>query len=169
MNLDMRHPTDGVVALTRFVPGDAPTMCEGDKDPELRHRFAFPDGFIPTERHSLEVIAGWEQDWLAGTRFPFAVRDAVTDALLGGCELQPRAAASANLSFWTYPAHRGRGVASRAVALACHVAFGVLGVRRVEILADPDNSASCRVAERNGFRVVGTREGQVLHVLEGGA
>lgn len=166
IDLGTERPTDGIVRLARFGPADAPVMCEGDRDSELRRRFEFPDRFVPTERHSLEVIAGWEQDWLAGTRFPFAVRDAGTNALLGGCELQPRASASANLSFWTYPAHRGRGVASRAVALACSVAFAGLGVRRVEILADPDNAASCRVAIRNGFRVLGTHDGRVLHVLE---
>lgn len=162
----MRQPSDGIVTLTPFVPSDAPVLYDVDHDPEHRRRFEFPEDFVPSLQHSLEVIAGWEQQFAAGTRFPFAVRDVATNELLGGCELQRRAGGAANLSYWTYPAHRGRGVASRAVALACKVAFEELGFRRVEVLTDPDNTGSRKVAARNGLREVGVREGLVLHVIE---
>ncbi len=159
-------PTDGLVALTAFVSSDASVLCDGDRDLEHRRWFEFPDDFVPSIQHSLEVIARWEEERIDGKRFPFAVRDAVTDTLLGGCELRPRADEAANLSYWTYPAHRNRGIASRAVALACKVAFADFGFRRVEVLTDPDNAPSCLVAIRNGFRVAGIRDGRVLHVLE---
>lgn len=106
MGLLRQQTTDGVVTLTPFVRDDAPVMCDGDRDPEHRRRFAFPDDFVPSVRHSQEVIARWEQERIAGTRFPFAVRDAITGTLLGGCELKPQGTEAANLSFWTYPAHR---------------------------------------------------------------
>jgi len=163
---ERQQTTDGVVILTPFVADDAPVLCEGDHDREHRRRFEFPDTFVPSLRHSQEVIARWAQERIAGTRFAFAVRDAITRTLLGGCELKPRSIEAVNLSYWTYPAHRGRGVASRAVALACKLAFEELAVARVEILADPDNIASRRVALRNGFRVAGLRDGRVLHCLE---
>jgi len=143
-------PTDGVVTLTLFVPGDASVLLEADQDPEHRRRFEFPGDFVPSLRHSLEVIARWERERILGTRFPFAVRDVATRALLGGCELRPLAGSFANLSFWTHPAHRGRGVASRAVALACGVAFQELGIQRVEVLTDADNAPSRQVADRTG-------------------
>lgn len=162
----MELPSDGVVTLSLFVPGDAPMLRAADDDQEHRRRFEFPDDFVSSLQHSLEVVARWEQERIAGTRFPFAVRDAVTNTLLGGCEIKPLPAGAANLSYWTYPGHRGRGVASRAVALACRLAFEELGLKRLEIVADLDNAASRRVAVRNGFRTVGVRDGRVLFIAE---
>ncbi|MBI3449274.1 MAG: GNAT family N-acetyltransferase [Acidobacteria bacterium] len=141
-------------------------MCDGDRDSEHRRWFEFPDEFESSIRHSLDVIARWDEERMVGTRFPFAARDAFTGTLLGGCELRPRASGAANLSYWTYPAHRRRGIASRAVALACKAAFEDFDFRRIEALIDADNTASCKVAIRNGFRVDGTCGGRVLHVLE---
>lgn len=164
--LRMKLPSDGVVTLAHFVPGDASVLREADDDPEHRRRFEFPDDFVPSLQHSLEAIARWEQERIAGTRFPFAVRDATTATLLGGCEIKPLPTGAANLSYWTYPGHRGRGVASRAVALACRLAFEELGLKRLEIVADLDNAASRRVAVRNGFRTVGVRDGRVLFIAE---
>src|SRR5471032_2186744 len=49
----------------------------------------------------------------------------------------------------------GRGYASRAVALALEQAFGALELWRVEAACRPENAASVRVLERNGFTVYG--------------
>lgn len=162
----MELPGDGVVTLSFFVPSDAPVLRDADDDPEHRRRFEFPVDFVPSLQRSLEVIARWEEERVAGTRFPLAVRDAVTATLLGGCEIKPLPNGAANLSYWTYPAHRGRGVASRAVALTCGYAFGKLGLKRVEILTDPDNAPSRRVAVRNGFREAGVRDGRILYIAD---
>ena len=51
--------------------------------------------------------------------------------------------------------HAGRGYASRAVALALEQAFGALELWRVEASSRPENAASVRVLERNGFTVCG--------------
>lgn len=139
---------------------------DADLDPEHRRRFDVPDTFVPSLEHALHVIARWKADWLACTRYAFAVRDAVTGTLVGGVELQPSSAETANVSYWTYPEHRDRGYASRAVALACDVAFSELSLKRLEISTDLDNVASRTVATRNGFNEIGLREGRLLHVRE---
>ncbi|MEO8083120.1 MAG: GNAT family N-acetyltransferase [Ardenticatenales bacterium] len=164
--------TDGHITLTPFLPTDAPILFAADHDPEMRLRFEFPPAFVPSLDHTLAVIARWAQERAAGERFPFAVRaavDGVTDGaadgvLVGGCELWPRGDGVANVSYWTYAAHRRAGFASRAVALLCDTAFGVGRFTRLEIVTDPDNVASKRVALRNGFFEVGMRGEQVLHV-----
>lgn len=160
-----RELSDNSVILSLFAPGDASVMCEGDRDPEHRRWFEFPPDFIPSIQHSRNVIARWTQERLEGERFPFAVRDAATQELLGGCELVPLEDQAANLSYWTYPPHRRRGVASRAVALILAIAFEEFGFRRLEIVTDPDNIGSRRVAGRNGFTEAGQREGRVLYVI----
>ncbi|MBV9242053.1 MAG: GNAT family N-acetyltransferase, partial [Acidobacteria bacterium] len=146
---DQKLPDDGVVTLAFYEPEDAVELCEMDSDPEHRRRFEFPQDFIPSVSYSEKVIAGWTHAREIGERFAFAVRDLATRELLGGCELRPLDARVANLSYWTFPRHRSRGIASRAVALACQVAFSQLGLKCVEIVVDPDNHASRRVAIRN--------------------
>lgn len=152
--------------LAPFTAADAPALCEVDHDPEHRRRFEFPDDFAPSIEHSAAVIAQWEVERRAGTLFPFAVRDGDTGELLGGCELGPLGGGVANLSYWTHPRHRGRGVASQAVRVLCERAFVEMGVRRIELAADADNAASRAVALRNGFREAGVRGGQVLYLLD---
>lgn len=154
--------------LDSFVPADAPVLCDADRDPEHRRRFEFPGDFVASLEHSRAVIARWTEERRAGTRFPFAVRDAALGTLLGGCELSPLGDGAANVSYWTYPPHRGRGVATEAVRQLCALAFSDFGFRRLELSADLDNAASRRVALRNGFGEVGVRDGRMLHVLEAG-
>lgn len=164
--MEINPRSDGTVRLGLFTRADAPVLCEGDHDPEHRLRFDFPADFIPSLQHAEGVLEQWERERLASTRLPFAVRDSTTDELLGGCELQPLGSGVANLSYWTYPQHRRRGVATRAIALVCAVAFQELGLRQLEVVTAPDNLGSRRAALNSGFREVGEREGQTLHLLE---
>ena len=156
---------DCEVFLSVFVPDDAVVLCEGDHDPEHRRWFDFPTEFKPSNEHSLNVIARWNQERLEGKRFPFAVRDAVTNELLGGCELWPLERTTANVAYWTYPTHRRRGVATRAVALLRVVAFEEFGFQRLEIVAHPNNVGSKNIALRNGFTEVGVRNGFIVYSL----
>ena len=93
---------DGVVVVTRFVPGDAAVMMEGDADPEHRLRFGAPADFTPSLSHSERIIAAWQEEFERGESFSFAVRHARTGELLGGCQLKRIQVASANLSYWTF-------------------------------------------------------------------
>jgi RimJ/RimL family protein N-acetyltransferase len=161
----MTHPA---VVLDRFTPDDAAALREVDGDPEHRRRFGFPDGFVPSLEHARAVVARWEEERRAGVRIPFAVRDAATGALLGGCELHSMAGDEAEVSYWTHPRHRGRGVASAALRRVCAWAVARAGVRRLHLEADADNLPSRRVALRCGFREVGEAGGRVRYVLEAG-
>ncbi len=152
------------IVLEPYVAGDAAVLCEVDADPEHRRRFEFPPDFAPSLQHSRDVIARWEAERLAGTRFPYAVRNPLGE-LLGGCELCPAGGATANVSFWTHPRHRRQGVAAEAVRLAIELAPG-LGFDHLEVVAEADNIASRRVALRNGFRECAMRGSRVLYVLD---
>ncbi len=59
------------------------------------------------------------------------------------------------VGYWTMPAARGRGVASRALAAATGWAFGQAGQHRVELGHAVGHTASCRIAERTGYRLEG--------------
>lgn len=49
----------------------------------------------------------------------------------------------------------GRGIARSMVELVLPIAFDTLGLKRIEATARPDNLASVRVLEANGFRQFG--------------
>ena len=58
---------------------------------------------------------------------------------------------SCNLGYWVDRAHNGRGLGSAAVRDIVEVAFGPLGLHRVEAGTLRHNVGSRRVLERNGF------------------
>ena len=75
--------------------------------------------------------------------------------LVGGCELRIRPDGTAEVSYWTHAAQRGRGHARNALALLVGYAESI-GVTRLEAHAAADNRASRRVAESAAFSQAGT-------------
>ena len=63
--------------------------------------------------------------------------------------------ASADLGYWVDVEHQGRGVASAAVGAVLAVAFGELGLHRVQAGTLVHNHASRRVLAKNGFSEIG--------------
>ena len=137
----VKSNSDGVVYLDDFRLTDAPAMVVADHDSEHRKRFEFPPDFVPSLEHSRNVIRGWIDDRKLGTRYTYAVRVADSACLVGGCEIRPKEKEKriANLSYWTYPGYRRRGIATRAVSIACKIAVE-FGITRLEILVDKDNT-----------------------------
>ncbi|UTH72793.1 GNAT family N-acetyltransferase [Chromobacterium sp. IIBBL 290-4] len=68
----------------------------------------------------------------------------------------------AELGYRVGEAHVGRGVASKALASLCELAFGELGLARLEATVRPANAGSLKVLERNGFSVFGKAERSML-------
>ena len=70
---------------------------------------------------------------------------------------------SCNLGYWIRSDLTGRGFATEAAAAAIAFAFDRVGLNRLELVADVDNAASIRVAEKLGFRFEGIkREGSFV-------
>lgn len=68
----------------------------------------------------------------------------------------------ANLGYWVAEPVRGRGVATRAAAMAAAIGFEDLGLRRLEIVALERNHASQRVAVKLGAVYKGRVEGRLV-------
>lgn len=79
------------------------------------------------------------------------------DVLIGTCSLfaLSREHGRAEIGYALRREFWGRGLAQDMLALALTHAFDAIGLNRIEADIDPDNAASCRLAERLGF----TREG----------
>ena len=69
-----------------------------------------------------------------------------------------RKAATGEIGYWVAREARGRGVATRAVRLACAWAASELGLTTLEIVVHEDNAPSLRVARAAGFTQAGERD-----------
>jgi [ribosomal protein S5]-alanine N-acetyltransferase len=70
---------------------------------------------------------------------------------------------SANLGYWVAERANGRGLATKAVGELIPIAFGELGLHRLEAGTLVDNVGSRRVLEKNGFEEIGLARGY-LHI-----
>lgn len=68
-----------------------------------------------------------------------------------------------HVGYWCAAEARGRGVATRALRLLSRYGFEELGLQRLELITDPDNLASQRVAEKVGYRREGVLRSHLDH------
>jgi RimJ/RimL family protein N-acetyltransferase len=104
-----------------------------------------------SERWSEETGAGWAVAGETGVLGQVSFR---TVSLFDGI---------AEVSYWVLPAARGRRVAGRALCALAAWGFDELGLHRVELNHSTANEPSCRVAEKSGFMLEGTKRREVRH------
>ncbi|MEU8648579.1 GNAT family N-acetyltransferase [Streptomyces sp. NPDC048737] len=97
----------------------------------------------------------------AGTAAVLCVTDAADGTVLGqvGLHAIDRVFGCARVGYWVLPEARGRRVATRSLRLAADWSFTRLGLHRLELGHALGHEASCRIAERCGFRHEGTLRG----------
>lgn len=141
--------TDGVLTLRRWRRSDALDVQRACADPDIARWLPVP---VP---YTLEVAQGYvgaivPHEWAEGTVANCAVTAAADGALLGAVGLRVSGAVG-EVGYWVAPWARGRGVAARAARLHAGWGFEALGMARIELLADVDNLASQRAAEKAGW------------------
>jgi RimJ/RimL family protein N-acetyltransferase len=146
--------TDGIVRLDEFRRDDLDAHVSGEDEEQARRFGWYPDH--STRETALAAFERWAHDWAEdGATRALAVRRADSSELVGGCQLRLREKRMGELSYWTFPQHRGKGLARRAAALLCRYGFDNLGLDRIEAYVEPDNLASRRVLSAVGFRQEG--------------
>ncbi|GIG69812.1 GNAT family N-acetyltransferase [Phytomonospora endophytica] len=145
--------TDGLVTLSPLGPADAEAHFAGEDDELVRWLSGGRSTLDGVRDYIGLCVRRWAE--LAPHR-AFAVRVGAEPVLAGTLDVQfelPHpilAPGQANLAYGLYPRWRGRGIAARAVVLACAYAAGE-GATQAVIRADPDNPRSSAVAHRTGF------------------
>jgi RimJ/RimL family protein N-acetyltransferase len=142
---------EGVV-LRRLRPDDGPVYVAAfSADPDLGRLLGMEED--PTEAAIRERAASLPERAAEGRLVELAVSEPDDDAFLGTVILHsfdwPHR--RCEVGFWLVPEARGRGVGSRAVALAVSWALGQLDLLRVEMTTTPDNEAIFALARRLGF------------------
>ena len=138
-----------MIAVETLTPDDAKELTRllvANREAHAPFKPARPDGYFTVEgqrepRSSEHLYGIIEDDVLVGV---------VTLSTVVRGPFQ-----SATVGYWVDEARRGRGVATRAVGAVAELAFGELGLHRLEAATLVDNVASQRVLEKNRFDKIG--------------
>jgi len=154
--------TDMVIrALSR---DDSPRLADlyrGDRDFLAHWDPQRPDAFY-TDSGQADAVGATVQECADGRMWSGVVLEGgcvVGRVSLNGIVRGPFR--SCSLGYWIARPYNGRGLATEAAAQAIQVAFGPLGLHRVDAFAREENVGSCRVLEKNGFRRVGVSRGHI--------
>ena len=132
---------DEAIVLRPLDDEDIPAVVAACQDPEIPRWTSVPSPY--TEDHA--------RDFLRRASDVSAIVDVRTEELLGTIGWR-WVEGNVQLGYWIKREARGRGAATRALALLSRWAFVELGATRVQLLTEPENGASQRVAEKAGFR-----------------
>ena len=155
-----RQPTlsAGDLTLRAWLDEDAPALVTVYADEAVQRWHC--------ESLDADEAAGyarrWAHLWSSGSRAGWAVvRD---DVLVGRVTLSRLVleGGQGEVTYWTAPWARGTGVAPAAVEAVATWAFG-FGFQRLELQHSTANRSSCRVAEKSGFTLEGTKRRAGLH------
>ena len=125
--------TDGVVTLRPSTPDDAPLIIAA-RDAAFR-RFIGQGSAVPAPEYVIVVdgsVVGWVDHDRDDNRWWLAPDEV-------------------NIGYHVFPEHRDRGHATRAVHLMLEHLRADTDCEVATLLVRPDNTASAKVAERNGF------------------
>ena len=144
---------DGVITLDAPDEGDLEALEAGLRDPDVVHFVGSSPG---TASEVLELNRTRARDGSP----TFAIRDRA-DRFLGLVWVNRSAAdpPTGAIGYWLLRSARGQGHAIRAVRLLVDHAIRDLGLRRLILVTEPDNTRSRAVAERAGFELLETRAG----------
>lgn len=146
---------DDDLVLRPWSEDDVPALVEACNDREIvRWIPLIPSPY--TEADARAFVGGGSEDYsLAITRNG----DVVGAIGLGVSGPGYRG----RIGYWIAAPARGAGICTRALRLLSRWALTDLGLRRLELITDPDNGASQRVAEKVGFRREGVLRSHLLH------
>jgi RimJ/RimL family protein N-acetyltransferase len=146
-----RALTDGVVTLRPWHADDAQEIVEClDGDPEVTRWL----DQVP-QPYTIEHARAYLDGELGRDETKFAITDASTGRILGSIGVGLPQDGVREIGYWLRADARRSGVTTRALRLASRWALAHDDVARVQLRADPENLASCRVAEKVGFTLEG--------------
>ncbi|MDY0008771.1 MAG: GNAT family protein [Bdellovibrionales bacterium] len=106
----------------------------------------------------------WQYDSRQGCAHVFFIFRQDDNALIGGITLgniMRSAAQMATIGYWLDGDLRGRGLMAEAVGRLSDYAFNDMGLHRLQAGCLPENRASHRVLEKNGFQAEGIARGYI--------
>jgi RimJ/RimL family protein N-acetyltransferase len=153
---------DEGIVLRPWRIDDASAVTAACQDPEISRWIPFvprPYTLAHAEAYLRECVESGDD------RHPYAIVGAETGELLGSIDLRLNSQLyRGHIGYWVARDARGRGICTRALRLVSGWALDELALARLELITDPDNVASQRVAEKAGFRREGVLRSHLQHL-----
>lgn len=149
--------TGARVVLRTWRADDADAVYEACQDADIQRWTTVPVPYL--HEHAVGFVGDHVPgEWAARRGAPLCIAAPADDRVLGAVGLVrvDERDLIGEIGYWIAPWARGQGVATEAVALVAGWAYDELGLARLELLIDPDNTASRSVADRAGFLLEGT-------------
>ena len=139
------------LVLRAVRPADAPQMLAMRSDPEVMRHVSRP--LLTSHEEALAFIAKVEASVAANEAVQWAMARKDDDLFLGmiGFWRLEREHHKGELGYMLARAHWGVGYMREAIAAVVPFGFRELGFHRVDALTRPENLASIRALEANGF------------------
>ncbi|WP_189893569.1 GNAT family N-acetyltransferase [Streptomyces xantholiticus] len=150
-------PNSPALVLRPWCMEDVAALVEVCRDPALRHRTSSP---VENDADGARWVQAQQRGWATGDRFGFAVLEEQPGPagaqLVGNVVLKDVTSGkpAAEVGYWTAAHARGKGVAPRALEALTGWAFDTFaadGLKRLGLLHQVDNPASCRVAQKSRY------------------
>lgn len=148
---------DGDLVLRPWTEDDVEAMVAGCNDPDV----AWWIPTIPSPYTRDDALA-----FIRGEVRPDhqALAIEVAGRVVGGIGLGLNAHDyRGRLGYWVAADARGKGICTRALRVLSRHALVELGLQRIDLITDPDNVASQRVAEKVGFQREGVLRAHLRH------
>jgi RimJ/RimL family protein N-acetyltransferase len=148
---------DGDIELRPWARDDVAALVAACNDAEIQYWIPV----IPRPYTEADALA-FVQEEVPGTgTHQFAI--SADGRVLGSIGMKVNEMGSGHIGYWCAPEARGRGVTTRALRLLCNHALEDLKLERLELITDPDNRSSQRVAEKVGFQREGVLRSHLPH------
>lgn len=143
-------------------PRDVPDMMAMSRDADIALWNPLASG---VDEEAARAWAERYADWDGGRSPLFGVYGAVEGRLLGLVSLHKidLKLSAGELGYRVAPWARGQGVGTVALRTVADWAFGFLELTRLQLIHAVENVASCRVADKCGFRHEGTTRSSYLY------
>jgi len=148
---------DGDLVLRPWVEDDVDALVAGCNDPEIAR-------WIPTIPHpyTREDAFAFIRGEVLPEQQAFAIE--LGGRVVGGIGMGSNSHAyRATMGYWVAASARGQGVCTRALLVLARHALEELELQRIDLVTDPDNRASQRVAEKVGFQREGVLRAHLRH------
>lgn len=148
---------DGDLLLRPWTEDDVDAMVAGCNDPEVAR-------WIPTIPHpyTREDAIAFIRGEVVPEHTAFAME--LDRRVVGGIGMGLNAHEyRATMGYWVAASARGHGICTRALRRLTRHALDELSVQRVDLITDPENVASQRVAEKVGFQREGVLRAHLRH------